>query len=299
MQPDLALFTVDTSKLFQRLDAAIPQLKPPWQDSAAAFRRNLLSVVQNGELPFRFLAGAAARLRFQRLCFLEQERLGTKSSDLTKADVEAITTKARTQFLKAAKSAAEMRADATWALAELSSDQAAGGYQYAREDSLRQCFVMTWNSLEVLARDGFDSLIRHAPRCLTRLCKTEFARKRLGNAVCREIVEGKPFDPECVVDRLNFNNLETIRTSYRQSLEATTNGELTELLKPSFIDLIYARRHLIVHRRGVVDAQYLKKTGETLAIASELAISAVDLRRAIDTVMDTGLAVLHALNRTL
>jgi hypothetical protein len=295
-----ALVWANTTKLFDRLDSSIPTLKGAWQDLAAAFRRSVFSVVQNSELPFRLLADAAARLRLQRLWFLEQERLGKKSSELTKADFEAITTRARTQFAGAVGSTPEMRATAMWALAELGSNQADSEYNYARDDVLRQCFVMTWNSLEILARDGFESLIRRDPRCLVRLCKTEFARKRIGNANCRQIIAGEPRDPEWVVDRLNFSNLATIRQSYCESLEKATNDELARLLDPSnrSIDLIYERRHLIVHRRGVVDDKYVEKTGDALAIGSELVISGDDLGRTLAVIIDTGLAILHALNRT-
>jgi hypothetical protein len=257
-QIDPAHFLANTARLLESLDSGISPLNHPWFELGATFRRNLLSVMHTAELPFRFLSGASARLRFQRLCFREQERSGKKSEALNRSDVDAITTKARMQLHEELKNKAEMESDTDWVLTELEKDKANLKYRQAHEDLMRQCLAATWSALEVLARDSFEKLIEAVPSCLRRLCNSSFGLEKLGKNLCNKILGGSIPEPDSVTSRLNFNNLDMIRSTYLHAVDAREDARLTSLGSPA-LDLLFQRRHLIVHKRGVVDASYLKK----------------------------------------
>jgi hypothetical protein len=54
------------------------------------------------------------------------------------------------------------------------------------------------------------------------------------------------------------------------------------------------QRHLIVHRRGVIDARYLEATGEQQAIGSRLSVAPAELESQIESVVAAASALLTA-----
>jgi hypothetical protein len=59
--------------------------------------------------------------------------------------------------------------------------------------------------------------------------------------------------------------------------------------------ILNQRRHLIVHRRGVIDREYLEKTGETLEIGDLLTVTPQEITGYFGRVRDAGVAILDAL----
>jgi hypothetical protein len=73
---------------------------------------------------------------------------------------------------------------------------------------------------------------------------------------------------------------------------------------PSSLDapglrILNQRRHLIVHRRCIVDSAYVKATGCTLSIGSELTLTTSDLGEAVMSVHDCGLDLISATQKQL
>jgi hypothetical protein len=58
--------------------------------------------------------------------------------------------------------------------------------------------------------------------------------------------------------------------------------------------LLAQRRHLIVHRRGIVDNRYLESTGEKLVPGSQISISPSDIERGLDIVCSAGIELLKS-----
>ncbi len=70
------------------------------------------------------------------------------------------------------------------------------------------------------------------------------------------------------------------------------NGKLRSLLLSTDLWVLYQRRNLIVHRRGIVDRAYLANTGEELELGAELFISAGKLEDYLLLVRDVGTELL-------
>lgn len=294
----LASFS-EVGATLDRVDAMLPTLGPCGRELGTAFSRNLRSVVNAASLPFRFLAGAKARLRFQFLCFAEERRLGKAQSALTRQDVAGITAAALQAFREECGDQKKMATDVDWAESELQKDLGTPDYEYAYQDLLRQCLVMSWNSLEVLARDAFIAFSREVPDWCAPLARSDFGIRKFGKKACERVLAGERGDLSAeLLDRLNFNNLDTIRACYALSVEPVTREAFTGLEAP-LIELTYQRRHLIVHRRGVVDPLYLVETEEKLAIGTELVISSADLARTIGTTGTAGAQLLRAVSKAL
>ena len=60
---------------------------------------------------------------------------------------------------------------------------------------------------------------------------------------------------------------------------------------------IAQRRHLIVHRRAVVDNDFLKNTGEQLALGEKLRVSPAELEDSLTVIRDVGTSLLSVAPR--
>jgi hypothetical protein len=69
-----------------------------------------------------------------------------------------------------------------------------------------------------------------------------------------------------LVDRQDFRNLPTIKSVY--SVLFTTSADLSSCLNHPDLWLLCQRRHLFVHRRGMVDQNYLGNTSDTAPLGS-------------------------------
>ena len=65
-----------------------------------------------------------------------------------------------------------------------------------------------------------------------------------------------------------------------------------EFLKDLELWELYNRRHLIVHRRGIVDEKFAKETGFKLAVGTEVVVTPLDLENYFDTAVVTAMSIL-------
>lgn len=65
-----------------------------------------------------------------------------------------------------------------------------------------------------------------------------------------------------------------------------------EFLKDLELWELYNRRHLIVHRRGIVDAKFVKQTGSKLPIGSEVIVTPAELEDNFDTAVVTAMSII-------
>ena len=69
----------------------------------------------------------------------------------------------------------------------------------------------------------------------------------------------------------------------------------TQSMAAQSLWLLWQRRHLIVHRRGIVDAQFISNTGATSAQGTRLVVESGDIDEALMTVKDVAVALLAAI----
>jgi len=164
-----------------------------------------------------------------------------------------------------------------------------------------QGLVMTWGAFEVFARDFTQTLLNREPSLAQQLIAVPESKKifNVKNLDLTELID-YGFDLSkslgtFLLERADFSKIETVR------FVLLTLFPLDEALRVAVLDpalwLLNQRRHLIVHKRGVVDAKYLKNTGDSLGIGESLAIKPVGVVDAVKTVANTGLRVVEAANR--
>lgn len=73
-----------------------------------------------------------------------------------------------------------------------------------------------------------------------------------------------------------------------------SNTELDIAMKNQNMWGVAQKRHLIVHRRGIVDANYLEKTSDKATIGTQLIFDAIEVEKSISMVRDIGLTLIQA-----
>ena len=94
-----------------------------------------------------------------------------------------------------------------------------------------------------------------------------------------------------LVVRQDFSDLPAIKTI--SSILFSSCSNLANLLNSSDLWLLYQRRHLFVHRRGIVDKIYLNNTSEAAPLGTALEVPPKDFEKHFSAVLKTGEALLR------
>jgi hypothetical protein len=75
-------------------------------------------------------------------------------------------------------------------------------------------------------------------------------------------------------------------------------AELRSRLGDNRLWILWQRRHLIVHRRGIVDISYIQKTGDKAAIDTRIALTGYDLDDSFALARDVATSLANVLRGT-
>ena len=170
----------------------------------------------------------------------------------------------------------------------------------AAAELLLQGTVLTWSALEMLSRDLFESVLNTNPTKLKNIMCEPTARQRLQSKFTLDELATHSFDLSSSLGTLlssqqDFSDLRTIKATILPALNA--DAALAAALGDKTLWVLCQQRHLIVHRRGVIDSRYLEATGEQLPIGSRLSVSPSQLESQLEAVVSTGTALLAAAGR--
>jgi hypothetical protein len=157
-----------------------------------------------------------------------------------------------------------------------------------------------FSALEMLSRDLFESVLNTNPTKLKNIMCEPTARQRLQSKFTLDELATHSFDLSSSLGTLlssqqDFSDLRTIKATILPALNA--DAALAAALGDKTLWVLCQQRHLIVHRRGVIDSRYLEATGEQLPIGSRLSVSPSQLESQLEAVVSTGTALLAAAGR--
>lgn len=125
-----------------------------------------------------------------------------------------------------------------------------------------QALVSAVSASEVYFKDMLASAIQNDKRLLNRYADNGIKVKRI-----LEIdMDLSGNIGMLIVEKMNFQNLDNVKNEYKKlfGFEPFTNEELNELKK------IFAIRHVIVHKSGIVDHLFISKTGLDYKVGNRL-----------------------------
>lgn len=125
-----------------------------------------------------------------------------------------------------------------------------------------QALVSAVSASEVYFKDTLAYAIQNNKRLLNRYADKEIKVKRILE-IDMDLSENIGM---LIVEKMNFQNLDNVQNEYKKlfGFEPFTNEELNELKK------IFAIRHVIVHKSGIVDHLFISKTGLDYKVGNRL-----------------------------
>jgi hypothetical protein len=147
---------------------------------------------------------------------------------------------------------------------------------------LRQAATLTWTAFEVLSRDILAKTLKARPDLIVVLQRQKALKGR-------RLLKGD-------VESLGVLHLSVIRPAFDVLF---LDPRLSLILESRNMLLLSERRHVIVHRSGIVDEHYLTNTDDQLQLGSELQITRQDLDAYLLAVRGAGIFALRAASTLL
>jgi hypothetical protein len=165
------------------------------------------------------------------------------------------------------------------------------------QDLLREGLVLAWCAIEVLVSDVVRLLLNSRPKLIRRLRDNEDAKRLFKVAWSIELLEEYGFDVssklgDIFLDQFSLDSLHRIKAVCSALFPA--ESVLRTILGNRNLLLLNRRRNLIVHRRGIVDAEYQKLASDGLQIGDKIVSTAPEIEAAVILACECGIALLNA-----
>jgi hypothetical protein len=257
------------------------------------FRVNLWSAIRVANIPFELTNRSVLDQRFDRLKLAERIRCRTKveRQEITEDQVESVAHEIAIERMgEELKNPEIISHYSQETMALLRRHLADDGFHASSQELLRQVLVMCWGAFEILANDTMRILLNVRPRMISRFVEGRPYREFLSARWLMESLEMRDFnlssamgDVFCEVVKLD--SLEKIRDAIRVGLASDV---IDTLLKDELLWKISQQRHLIVHRRGIVDARYAERTSGSEVIGGPLILEGLYVEGCLKAVRDIG-----------
>jgi len=282
-------------------------LSGTFKQIALAFIDNLESVLSTVSIPFQYTCTQVQNLHFQKLHMVERIKLVNIVSfdPVTEAQEKENDEKA----LKNAKLCFKefMESDGGKIVAKevlerlLLVKNDAESLKAARELTC-QGILLIWGAFEVLARDLFIELLNRQPARIEMFLTNPSNRKRFGlDKIDWDTLNDFDFDLSknvgtIVTNRIDLDDIRTIKDAYSAIFPDAI--DLVTRLADHRLWILFQKRNLIVHRRGIFDQQYIDKTGESKTIGSKLIVTPAEVEDYLSATTSAGQALLIEINKT-
>jgi hypothetical protein len=143
----------------------------------------------------------------------------------------------------------------------------------AFQELLLETIVMMWGTFEAFISDSLRAIFNHQPKTAATMLQSHEVKKLSSiKHVTIEDLATRSFDMsrrmgDYIVDELRFDSLPVMRAVLRAVLPNAS--DLHTEFGSSEYWLLWQRRNLIAHKRGIVDENYLSKTSDTVAVGTK------------------------------
>ncbi len=289
---ELLAIPYQRTTFFVALDGVLGALPAPLDAVGQAFRANLDAVTRIISVPYRMVhlclapgIEGAARTDFLNELFASAENADASEEEPV-FDQELIEKEIRAQAIDTARQA-------------LSDTQ----LQIGVREIYLQSVVLVWGALEVLANDLFMVLLDNRPELSLMLIRDERSKRLFSNLrIDVETLSAYQFNLGAQMGTLlsSVRSLDTIDAMKVVFATLFPNAiSLRNALCSRDLWLLNCRRNLIVHRRGIVDKSYMRKSGEEVVEGSQLLVGLDDVRSPLTAVRDVALELLPAASERL
>lgn len=270
----------ETANLLQQATEPVERAGEALRGIAAAFRQNVEAVLAVVSLPYS-MAYSAVMGRWLQYDYIKASLF--RDTDSTPPEVAMQARRALEEDLKNRDKQELFIDELVSNLLQFTEHES---FRAATRELHRQALVLTWGAIEVLAKDLFVMILNADPSRAVELMGHERTRRRFAlKGIPLETLTEHAFDVSAkmghvMISLYDLDSLPAIRDAF--AILARDNETATLPLNDNELWLLYQRRHLIVHRRAIVDRDYLEKTGDKLAVGAELMVAPTDVQRGLN-----------------
>lgn len=237
-------------------------------------------------LPYRFALAASEQRRYQSFshaadirALIDSHVARDNADEKMREDVARdIANKKMREFLDSTEGRAELNFEACRLLLDLAKTTETAD---AAAQLLLQTAVLTWGALEVLSREIFRIYLNCMPTACANLIGDSDIRKRFDlSRISIEKIAGFDFNlsgrlGDLLVEQNDLSDLPGMKAAF--CVLFPEDSRLRDALGDRILWILFQRRNLIVHRRGIIDARYVAATGEELPLGSQLRVRPADI----------------------
>lgn len=283
---------------FEELEAIDSPLRP----AILVFKENLQSAFRVGCIPFQLVQSGVLAKRFSQIHAAERIRSlipREPNEGLGPEQEKTALSIARERMEEELRDPDIIHSHAKETLSVLDRHLLTTDYSLSEsaDELLRQILVMAWGALETLVNDTIRILLNERPSLSGCFAESKVYRDILfakTNIVAA--LEEHAFDISRVMGDIfcDVVKLDSLQKIQDVSSSLFCDGALDKELKNDNLWLLAQRRHLIVHRRGIVDYKYISSTTDTTPIGQRITLDASYIEASIKLVKGAGITFARA-----
>lgn len=261
----------------------LSRLPERFRGAGETFVDSLNSTLETTATPFILAYQAASDQHYQRISIAERIRARNIDPEPGETD-EALDSRRDSEARAIASSKMAAFAESQEGIDVIVADGASflialhksPNIQSVARELLLQGTVATWSALEMLVRDQLVLLVNGRPDLATNLQTDVNTRKRFEIPKLNiEDLASRGFDlssqmGDLLLGERDFSSLPALKCACEALIDYV---RLRDMLADSSLWRLNQIRHLIVHRRAIVDEEFRRKTGLGLKIGEKLCVS--------------------------
>lgn len=271
---------------FTQFDRVALGLPTPLDDAAKTFRSNVMAAINVASIPFMMACRAENDFHFNRFFTAARIRALTDvepGAPLSAEQEKAAFDLARSQFGDFAKENRETIGVAILdRLDDIFSDEE---MTRSGNELLAETLVMLWGALETFLLALSRTHVNKRPEVAVWLLTSEQTKKHFpAKGIAIETLSDFGFRVDGAMGDLLFredmlDSLPVVRDIFAVMFRGVPDTQ--RCLANEKLWTIWQQRHLVVHKRGVVDSHYISKTGHKQAVGTRLEITGENVDEAV------------------
>jgi hypothetical protein len=170
--------------------------------------------------------------------------------------------------------------------------------KFSLQEMLLETAVMLWGSFEVFVSDALRAVTNSSPDMAAKLFTGETKKLLSGKGISIELLQSHNFNlsnsmGDLFFDDVRLDSLKTMRDVLRMLYPNA--AALHSKMGDETVWMLWQRRNLITHRRGVVDQFYLDKTGDSVPIGQRICLTGGYVEQSAILVRDAAVELIAAI----